>query len=59
MRRILTTLIVLTNLLAVAQTKPMATGEILHSLKKLNVVGTALYVAAHPDDENTLFIANM
>lgn len=26
-------------------------------LNKLNVVGTVLYVAAHPDDENTRFIA--
>lgn len=26
-------------------------------LKKLNVVGTALYVAAHPDDENTVLLA--
>jgi LmbE family N-acetylglucosaminyl deacetylase len=34
----------------------MHTGEILHGLKRLNVVGNALYVAAHPDDENTLFI---
>lgn len=31
-------------------------GDILHSLKKLNVVGSALYVAAHPDDENTLLL---
>jgi LmbE family N-acetylglucosaminyl deacetylase len=33
------------------------TAEILLMLKKLNVLGTALYVAAHPDDENTTFIA--
>lgn len=38
------------------QTKQLGSSEILHQLKKLNVVGTALYVAAHPDDENTLFI---
>ena len=30
--------------------------EILLALKKLNVLGTALYVAAHPDDENTRLI---
>lgn len=30
--------------------------EILHRLKKLNVMGTVLYVAAHPDDENTRLI---
>src|SRR5689334_3727830 len=31
--------------------------EILLVLKKLKVVGSALYVAAHPDDENTALIA--
>jgi len=30
--------------------------NILHHLKKLNVMGTVLYVAAHPDDENTRLI---
>ena len=39
-----------------AQTKQMNTGEILQAMKRLNVVGNVLYVAAHPDDENTLFI---
>ncbi|WP_234734025.1 PIG-L family deacetylase [Tellurirhabdus bombi] len=36
--------------------KPPHPGQILQNLKKLNVVGTALYVAAHPDDENTLML---
>lgn len=31
----------------------MNSAEILQSLKKLNTVGSVLYVAAHPDDENT------
>ncbi|MEM7110040.1 MAG: PIG-L family deacetylase, partial [Bacteroidota bacterium] len=31
--------------------------EILLKLKKLNFLGSALYVAAHPDDENTRLIA--
>ncbi|HYF03397.1 MAG TPA: PIG-L family deacetylase [Patescibacteria group bacterium] len=31
--------------------------EILQSLKKLNTVGSVLYVAAHPDDENTRLLA--
>lgn len=39
--------------------KPAPAGEILSNLKKLNVLGTVLYVAAHPDDENTLFLAYM
>ncbi|MDC8003809.1 PIG-L family deacetylase [Aureisphaera galaxeae] len=31
--------------------------EIYHNLQKLNFVGSALYVAAHPDDENTRLIS--
>ncbi|MES2762122.1 MAG: PIG-L family deacetylase [Bacteroidota bacterium] len=31
----------------------MNSAEILQNLKKLNTVGSVLYVAAHPDDENT------
>ncbi|MEM6735964.1 MAG: PIG-L family deacetylase [Bacteroidota bacterium] len=31
-------------------------GEIQQKLKKLNVLGSVLYVAAHPDDENTRLI---
>ncbi|GAB4019114.1 PIG-L family deacetylase [Spirosoma migulaei] len=37
--------------------KPTAPGEILSNLKKLNVLGSVLYIAAHPDDENTLLLA--
>lgn len=33
------------------------TAELQLALRKLNVVGTALYVAAHPDDENTAMLA--
>ena len=39
--------------------KPTPPGEILSTLKKLNVLGSVLYVAAHPDDENTLLLAYM
>jgi LmbE family N-acetylglucosaminyl deacetylase len=31
--------------------------EILNDIQKLNVLGSVLYVAAHPDDENTRLIA--
>ena len=31
--------------------------EIFEDIKKLNFLGTALYVAAHPDDENTRLIS--
>ena len=34
-----------------------SSSEIYHSLQKLNFLGTALYVAAHPDDENTRLIS--
>src|SRR5690606_33276179 len=39
-----------------APKKPTAS-EIFHSLQKLNFVGSALYIAAHPDDENTRLIS--
>lgn len=46
------------SLIATAQTpkKPTAS-EIYHDLQKLNFVGSALYIAAHPDDENTRLIS--
>src|ERR1700688_1276460 len=41
-----------------AQTAETVTAaEIFLRLKKLNVLGTALYIAAHPDDENSRLIA--
>lgn len=38
-------------------TRQMDSGEIELALKKMTVLGSALYVAAHPDDENTRVIA--
>ncbi|UOQ96364.1 PIG-L family deacetylase [Hymenobacter sp. 5317J-9] len=41
-----------------AQTpKTYTSSEILLGLKKLNVLGSVMYIAAHPDDENTRLIA--
>lgn len=41
-----------------AQTpKTYTSAEILLQLKKLNVLGSVLYIAAHPDDENTRLLA--
>lgn len=37
--------------------KTYTSSEILLQLKKLNVLGTVLYIAAHPDDENTRLLA--
>ncbi len=34
-----------------------SSSEILLQLKKLNVLGSVLYIAAHPDDENTRLMA--
>ncbi|MEO0332009.1 MAG: PIG-L family deacetylase, partial [Bacteroidota bacterium] len=43
---------------AQAPSKPSAS-EIQLALKKLNVLGSALYLAAHPDDENQVVIGYM
>ncbi len=37
--------------------KSYTSSEILLQLKKLNVLGSVLYIAAHPDDENTRLLA--
>ncbi|HVG17252.1 MAG TPA: PIG-L family deacetylase, partial [Chitinophagaceae bacterium] len=36
-----------------AYSQQPTSGEIYEGIRKLNVLGTVLYVAAHPDDENT------
>jgi LmbE family N-acetylglucosaminyl deacetylase len=41
-----------------SQTLPSySPNEILLNMKKLNVLGSVLYVAAHPDDENTVMLS--
>lgn len=52
----LTFLLGTTHLFSQVQQTPSST-EIYHQLEKLNFLGTALYVAAHPDDENTGMIS--
>lgn len=42
--------------LAQAPKKP-SSGEIFDAIQKLNFLGTVLYIAAHPDDENTRLIS--
>ena len=37
--------------------KKYTSSDVFHSVQKLNFLGTALYVAAHPDDENTRLIS--
>jgi LmbE family N-acetylglucosaminyl deacetylase len=36
-----------------SQNNTLNSAEIIQGLKKLNTVGSVLYIAAHPDDENT------
>jgi len=36
---------------------PASSAKILEGLEKLNVMGSVLYIAAHPDDENTRLIS--
>lgn len=57
--RLLKILIILVAPVCVmAQTPRLLTsGEILLGLKKLNVLGSVLFIAAHPDDENTRLLA--
>jgi len=42
-----------------AQLQPATSTSIRQALNKLNVLGTVLYIAAHPDDENTSVLAYM
>jgi len=46
------------NVSAQAPEKPTS-GEIYRAIEKLNFLGTALYIAAHPDDENTRLISHL
>jgi len=36
---------------------PKSSAAVFHDLKKLNFLGNVLYIAAHPDDENTRLIS--
>nr|WP_321227824.1 PIG-L family deacetylase [uncultured Psychroserpens sp.] len=48
-----------TSLITAQQPKKPTASEIHESIKKLNFLGSVLYVAAHPDDENTRLISYM
>ena len=52
------TILLVTNTFAQKPDKPTS-AELFHEVQKLNFLGTALYVAAHPDDENTSLISYM
>jgi len=60
MKRIsLFTLAFLSISISIFAQKPqkLASNQIYEKIQKLNFLGTALYIAAHPDDENTRLIA--
>lgn len=60
MKKVLLVLVLAKTLLNPVQAqsvKPLSSSDILQALKKLNTVGSVLYVAAHPDDENTRLLA--
>lgn len=45
------------NTMQAQQYRPMPSSEIFQKLQQLNVLGTVMYVAAHPDDENTRLLS--
>lgn len=45
--------------LSAQQPKKLNSSEIYEAIQKLNVLGSVLYIAAHPDDENTRLISYM
>ncbi len=45
------------NISLLAQAPNPTSGEVFLDLKKLNVLGSAMHIAAHPDDENSLLLA--
>lgn len=59
MKRLLIVLFVYCQLPAAFAQAPQSwtSAEMYQALKKLNVLGSVLYIAAHPDDENTRLIA--
>ena len=58
-RRIVSNVLLLcvVNLSAAQDFKPKSSAEIYQDLQQLNFLGNVLYVAAHPDDENTRLIS--
>lgn len=45
------------SVISISQPVQKTSSAILRDIKKLNVLGNVLYLAAHPDDENTRLIA--
>lgn len=49
-------LICFSNLIQAQKSKTYSASEIYQEVEKINVLASALYIAAHPDDENTRLI---
>ncbi|MEP5253743.1 MAG: PIG-L family deacetylase [Winogradskyella arenosi] len=58
-RRCLLLLVSFTAILHAQQPQKLNSSEIYEAVQKLNVLGSVLYIAAHPDDENTRLISYM
>ncbi len=56
MKKYYLTLLLLTNIVF-PQTKQMDAAELQLAVNKLSVLGSVLYIAAHPDDENTALLS--
>jgi hypothetical protein len=58
---ILTTCLFVLSLVCLHAQQPQrpSTSDIYQSIQKLNFLGSVLYVAAHPDDENTRLIIHV
>jgi LmbE family N-acetylglucosaminyl deacetylase len=57
MQKIILYLILFSYTFCFAQPQKPSSAEIYNKLEKLNFLGSALYIAAHPDDENTRLIS--
>ena len=53
----LLTIISFIMLIPLFQAQQWNSSRILHEIQKINTLGNVLYLAAHPDDENTRFIS--
>ena len=54
---LITCCLIVFNTLTSQAPKNSSPADIYHSIEKLNFLGSALYIAAHPDDENTRLIS--
>ena len=59
-KKVITSFVALLSLLTIAtaqKPKKPTSGELYHKIERLGFLGSALYVAAHADDDNTRLIS--